>query len=152
MRQLVFEIEQLDLLVATYDAFLDRLEQQAPDLVELTAAAAVIHAFYTGIERAFLIIARRIDRVIPGGAQHHRDLLDQMTRSLPSRGAVIDGPLAALLGDFLGFRHFYRHSYTFSLDWDKLAPLVAQLRPTWQEARRQLLRFAEVIMPKDGNA
>jgi hypothetical protein len=101
----------------------------------------VIHAFYTGIERAFSIIARRIDRVVPGSAQHHRDLLEQMTRPSSARLAVVDETLAAQLGDYLGFRHFYRHSYSFSLDWNKLAPLVIRLRPTWQEARQQLLLF-----------
>jgi hypothetical protein len=37
---------QIDLLFASYADLLERAEKKAPDLVEITAIASVLHSFY----------------------------------------------------------------------------------------------------------
>lgn len=44
------------------------------------------------------------------------------------RPAVIDEELYLLLEDFRGFRHVYRHSYSFELDWDRERLVALKLR------------------------
>jgi hypothetical protein len=36
----------------------------------------------------------------------------------------------------LGFRHFYRHGYSFFLEWDELEELVTPLAEVWDQAPR----------------
>ena len=74
-----FEIEQVDQLFVTYDLLLKKCKVSEPDLIEMTAAASVIHSFYNGLENIFLTIAKQIDRQVPQDAQWHRNLLRQMT-------------------------------------------------------------------------
>lgn len=45
------------------------------------------------------------------------------------------------LADYLAFRHFYRHSYSFFLSWIELEKLVTELEDVWHQIRRELQRF-----------
>ena len=45
------------------------------------------------------------------------------------------------LEEYLGFRHFFRHSYKFRLDWDKLERLVLNLESTWNNVKKDLESF-----------
>ena len=46
------------------------------------------------------------------------------------RPAVIDDELFNLLNDFRGFRHVFRHSYTFELDWERERLVASRLPGT----------------------
>ena len=48
------------------------------------AAALSLHGFYSGSERLFEAIARRIDGTVPQSSTWHRDLLRQMLLDVPS--------------------------------------------------------------------
>ena len=43
--------------------------------------------------------------------------------------------------NYLAFRHFYRHSYSFFLEWDEIANLVVSLDDVWAAVKAQLIRF-----------
>ena len=47
----------------------------------------------------------------------------------------------AALEPYLGFRHFFRHSYTFEIDWEKLKPLVERVTKVFQGFRQDLEAF-----------
>lgn len=126
--QVTFEIGQIDQFLTVYADFVERVQQRPPDLVEITALASVLHSFSNGLENIFLSMAKGLDQQVPTGAQWHRDLLVHMTQETAHRGGVISAELAQKLADYLGFRHFYRHSYSFFLEWDKLKELVVSLR------------------------
>ena len=141
--EVMFEIGQIDLLLETYADLLERARTGTLDLVEVTAAASVLHSFYNGLENVFLSIAKGIDADVPAGTQWHRDLLARMAEATPTRRPVLTDDLAYRLGDYLGFRHFYRHSYSFLLEWDKLEKLVKPLAELWEQAKGELLSFLD---------
>ncbi|MFQ6033110.1 MAG: hypothetical protein ACE5K2_09345, partial [Candidatus Zixiibacteriota bacterium] len=131
--QIKFEMEQIDQLLDSYTDLLTRSQKSTPNLVEITAIASVLHSFYNGIENIFLSIAKRLDEYVPNGFQWHRDLLIQMTQKTPKRNQVISEEMAQELADYLGFRHFYRHSYSFFLEWGEVEKLVILLQKTWMQ-------------------
>ncbi len=139
--QVEFEIGQIDHLFESYADLLAQTQRKAPDLVEITAVASVLHSFYNGLENIFLSIAKGIDRDVPAGAQWHRDLLTRMTEAMSSRGPVLTIDTAHRLVDYLAFRHFYRHSYSFFLEWDELEKLVTPLAKVWEQTRGELDGF-----------
>jgi hypothetical protein len=145
LTQVSFEISQLDQLFAVYADLIRRATQQTPDLVEITALAAVLHSFYNGLENVFLSIARHYDQQVPTGDRWHRALLVQMAHPTQARASVLSVELVRTLTEYQGFRHFYRHSYSFFLSWDKLKPLVMNIHPTWHAARGELEAFLKVI-------
>jgi len=149
--QVTFEIGQIDQLLAVYADLVDRVQQRPPDLVEVTAMASVLHSFYNSLENIFLSIAKGLDEQVPTGDQWHRDLLIHMTREMGDRGSVISTALAKKLADYLGFRHFYRHSYSFFLEWDKLPGLVTSLREVWEQVKAELYELLESLGPAEND-
>ena len=57
--QLKFELHQIDNMLGSYEELLARCKEQEPSLVELTAAASVLHSFYNGVENIFLVVAKK---------------------------------------------------------------------------------------------
>ena len=142
---MTFEIGQIDQLLTAYADLLERVQQRTPDLVEVTAIASVLHSFYNGLENIFLSIAKGLDQQVPTGSQWHRDLLVQMSQQTANRGGVISAELARKLADYLGFRHFHRHSYSFFLEWGELKKLVTPLQEVWAQVKEELYKFLESL-------
>jgi len=147
-----FEIKQIDRLLEEYAGLLEIVRQGKPDLVQMTAVASVLHSFYTGVENILLPVAKTVDKRIPSGRQWHRDLLQQMSEACPNRGPVISAQLARKLVDYLGFRHFYRHSYSFFIDWAELKRLVAALPETWTQAKEEFAEFLQSLNQPDSDS
>jgi hypothetical protein len=55
---------------------------------------------------------------------------------------------------YMGFRHFFRHSYSFFLDREELRMLLLPLDETWNQVKRELGRFMSYLqtMLKDSPA
>lgn len=138
------EIESIDRLIfSSYVNLLELSQAREPNLVELTALGGVIHSFYNGVENIFLCIAKEFleeDQDLTG-ADWHRRLLDIMTRQTQDREAVITVEIAGQLDDYLGFRHFFRHSYCDRLNWNKLEGLVVGVVEVWNQLKSELTTF-----------
>ena len=141
LAQVNFEIGQIDHLLESYAVVLEKAQVVEPDLVETTAVASVLHSFYNGLENIFLSIAKGVDSVVPNTPKWHRDLLTQMTKPTLSRGQVLTPETAQLLTEYVGFRHFYRHSYSFTLDWSEMQGLAASLDVVWNAAKSEVQAF-----------
>src|SRR4051812_7684446 len=125
------EIEQIDELFSVYADLLERARHETPNLIEVTALASILHSFYHGLESIFLFVAKDLDQHTPTGSQSHRELLAQMTQPTLLRTRVLSPELIQSLAAYLNFRHFYRHSYSFFLDWAKFEGLISNLPETW---------------------
>lgn len=138
-----FEIEQIDRLFEDYVDLLERVQKKEPDLVEVTAVASVMHSFYNGLENIFLSIAKGIDQNVPTGDMWHRNLLTRMTETTSSRKQVLTVDMSQKLADYLGFRHFYRHSYSFFLEWNELKNIVTPVTEIWKQTKNELQLFLD---------
>ena len=95
------------------------------DLKDLVAMRLPV--FYMGVENIFKRIAQEIDRHEPQGENWHKDLLQQMSTSRPSRPAVISTKTTAALALTLKFRHRLRNIYVFELDIEKTVENAQQV-------------------------
>jgi hypothetical protein len=137
-----FEIQQIDRLLEAYSELLKKCCQNEPDNIEIAALGSVLHSFYNGLENIFSVIAKEVDGTMPQGFSWHKDLLIQISNETDSRNAVLSESNREKLVNYLGFRHFYRHSYSFFLDWNELKPLIGNLNSVWKEVRKSLEKIA----------
>lgn len=79
------------------------------------------------------------------GVYWHRDLLVKMAETKDYRCSVISHEVKEMLAEYLGFPHFYRHSYSFHLEWSELKPLVVPLRKRWYILKKEVLEFLTLI-------
>lgn len=136
-----FEINQMSKLLESYDLLIRKCKLSEPDLIELTAAASVLHSFYNGIENLFITIAKRIDGRIPQSQQWHRDLLKQMSEPTENRMIVISEETLKKLLEYMGFRHFFRHAYSFMLNWSEMKDLFLHIDEVWSSVKEDIRQF-----------
>ena len=116
----------------TVDGIRIRLEKMksasGEDLEDLKDLVAMrLPAFYMGIENIFKRIAQEIDIDEPQEENWHKDLLQQMSMSRPSRPSVISTKTAVALALTLKFRHRLRNIYVFELDLEKTVENAQQV-------------------------
>lgn len=140
--QIAVEDAQLQQLLDVHKPLLEKCHSDPPNPIELSALAALLHSFYTGLENLFRRVAVEIDGGILQGDQWHRRLLQQMTEPRERRPAVISLELYDRLHPYLQFRHVFRNSYSFQLRWDKMAPLVLQYEETFAAFRAEITTFS----------
>lgn len=139
--QIRFKINDIDKLFLEYDLIFKKIEMQTPDLFDMTILGSVLHSFYNGLENIFEIIAKNIDGIVPNGNKTHQELLHQMASENSKRNEVLNEKLYLKLREYATFRHFYRHAYSFQLNWEKMNPLIDNLQTVWNELKLNLENF-----------
>lgn len=144
-KQIEVEREQLHQAIKLHRPLLDRAGTRELDAIELSAAAAFLHSFYTGIENIFERIAIDLDGANPSGTRWHRDILDRMALAAGLRPRVISEGLRAELAQYLVFRHFFRNAYVFHLRWEKMEDLVRGCERVFGSLEKELDLFLELL-------
>lgn len=147
--QIKFKINDIDKLFSEYELVFIKVENDKPDLFDMTILGSVLHSFYNGLENIFEIVAKNIDGVVPSGNKSHQELLHQMASENSNRDEIIDESLYLKLREYATFRHFYRHAYSFQLDWDKMKDLVNNIHNVWEEVKNSIIVF--INLSKDKN-
>lgn len=142
--QIEFKINDIDRLFLEYELIFKKVESNIPDLFDMTILGSVLHSFYNGLENIFEIIAKNIDKDMPTGNKSHQELLHQMASENANRREVINEKIYLSLREYATFRHFYRHAYSFQLNWEKMKPLVKSLMNVWSEVKLSLKNFINI--------
>lgn len=140
-KQQATEREQLQRLLIGIHQLLTQCGDTAPTEIELSALAATLHCFYTGVENIFKRAAVELDGEPVRGDAWHRELLLRMKTQTARRPALLSEELHDTLNEYLRFRHVFRNAYSFDLDWQKLSPLVLGLEETFQKLENALDDF-----------
>ena len=126
-------VEKIRFLQASISQQLQKMEKSRHELITYLATVDQVnvstynkitigyylHNFYNGCESIFVLIARTFENNLDE-KKWHQDLLQRMTLEIKGvRPAIISDKLCNLLDNFRGFRHVFRHGYSFELDWDR---------------------------------
>lgn len=134
------KLERLQSEFSAIETMLNRTEDDMP-FYDRSAIGYYLHCFYNGCENIFRSVARFFENDL-GPQTWHSDILKRMKLSVPGfRPALIDEELFRMLNDFRGFRHIFRHSYTFDLDWEKERPVAMKLSRTYLLLKEQVEQF-----------
>jgi predicted nucleotidyltransferase len=140
-QEIQIESHQVRRVVDSLEVFLSHLSG-VPDEYQILSIGGLLHNFYSGVERIFERIAARLDADVPGGSNWHTDLLRRMEHPWgAARPGVIDHALATRLMDYLRFRHLFRHSYGFELEWERCRGLAEGIGQTMTRLQEQLQAF-----------
>jgi hypothetical protein len=144
IEKIEFELEEIGSLFELYKNELFDLKPK-PNLMELTAFAGVLHSFYNGIEKILLVIAKNLDKKVPDDSEWHKTLLLQITTDNEARDAVLSQKMKDQLLDYLAFRHFFRHTYSFHLEWEEMEDLVKSIHDVWKKFKSEILKFLKNV-------
>lgn len=143
------EKDHLQALVAELEEVLDGIDEE-PTSVELRATGSILHDYYTGLEKIFRLIALEVDGDLPSGSDWHKRLLDRMAAEIEeARPPAINKSLKEKLGEYLRFRHLFRHIYGFELNWNQCTPLAKNLKSLHKEIEEKLEELEEFLRKID---
>jgi len=78
------ELQEISALLERSAEMLKALPGVEPPFERLAGLSQVLISFYTGLERIFERIVRRVDGSLPAGQRWHTDLLLRVSLTLPS--------------------------------------------------------------------
>jgi hypothetical protein len=138
-------LEELAILHEQFKPLISTTSDAIVGVIETAAACAMLHSFYTEIEKILKLIAREWDGRVPSSDSWHKDLLSQMSEPTAERPAILSPALVEVLSEFLAFRHLFRGASIVLMRWEKLAPLIAKVDQTYDRARVEIETFVHFI-------
>ncbi|MDI3525703.1 MAG: hypothetical protein PWP42_953 [Candidatus Atribacteria bacterium] len=88
----------------------------------LESLAYQLHNLYCAYEDLFKIVAGFFENNIEEPSKYHAELLKRMKMEIEGvRPALISEESFKLLNSLRGFRHFFRHAYSYELDERKVS-------------------------------
>ena len=127
-----YEISQIDKLFNDTKPLFDLCKLKEPDFIEIIASGAIIHSFYNGVEGIILLIDKGNGENIINNTKWHIDLFERAFEFTEKRPAIFKKEYKEDLKDYLSFRHFFRHAYSYNIKWDKLKPLLNNVNNIWE--------------------
>lgn len=110
---------QLSIIEKIYQKIIER--SSSDNEYSLEGLAYQLHNLYCAIEDVFKVIANAFENNIKDVSKYHIELLKRMTQSIEGiRPNVISDKTHLLLDSLRGFRHFFRHAYSYELDARKV--------------------------------
>jgi hypothetical protein len=114
-----YDLESIDKIKTDFDFFMNIINNNIPDKFQKPVIGYHMHNFYNACENIFLNIAKTFENNIEP-QEWHKSILRRMKLDIEDiRPAVISDELYRILEEFRGFRHMFRYSYSFDLDWAK---------------------------------
>ena len=141
--KVLFEISQIDKLIADSKPLFDLCKLKPPDFIEMSAAAMVLHSFYNGIETILVLIFKHYDGQLPNSNKWHIELLEKSFLSDKKRKQIFTIELQKSLEEYLRFRHFVRHAYGFQLEWERMEDLIKDIEGFWNTLKESITLFIE---------
>lgn len=129
-------LDELAIIREQFDPFLSKPAGAVVGVIETAATCAMLHSFYTEIEKILKLIARDWDGQLPAADSWHKALLNQMATARDDRPAILSPALVEVLGEFLAFRHLFRGASIALMRWEKLSPLIAKVDVTHAQAKQ----------------
>ena len=137
------EVCRINKLFDNGKPLLDLCKIKKPDFVEVSAVGSFLQSFYNGIENIILLIFKNIGEDIPTDSHWHKQLLDKTFEANDKRTILFKIEYKEKLFEYLSFRHYFRHSYGYELDWKRLIPLTNEIEETWKLLEEDIISFIE---------
>ena len=108
--------------------------------LELAGLAALIHNFYNGIENILKQLVTAAGKKLPDGSSWHQDLIN----TAMSNG-IISESTAKKLRQYLAFRHFFSHGYSFELDPKRMRNLLKDIQAIFDSFKDEINKAIDRI-------
>ena len=140
-QKIEYEISQIDNLLGKVFLLRDLVHMRDPDFIELCAIGSILHSYYNGIENIMMLIMKNVDEQEIQGEKWHKQLLYMMFENTEKRTNVFEVQLKPQLVEYQGFRHFFRHAYGHSIQWNKMKNLFLNIEENWNDIKKNLYEF-----------
>jgi len=135
------EISRIEKLINDVNPLLKLCKLKEPDIIEITAAAQVLHSFYNGIESILILFFKYLNEKLPNDLKWHKTLFEMAFGNNSQNIKIFEDEIKKDLEKCLLYRHFIRHSYSSELDWEQMKPMVNGLNEIWNKIKVYFEKF-----------
>jgi hypothetical protein len=135
------EISRIGKSLEDVEPLLKLCKIKSPDIIEMTAAAQVLHSFYNGVESVIMLFLKYLNEKLPNDIKWHKTLFEMAFGNNSESIKIIREDMKRKLEKYLLFRHFIRHSYSSELDWNEMGPLVKEIEDVWKIIKDDFEKF-----------
>jgi hypothetical protein len=135
------EVLRIKKLFDSGKSLLDLCKIKEPDFVEASAAGSFLQSFYNGVESITLLILKAIKEDIPNDSHWHKKLFEKTFEASEKRTAIFRIDYKEQFSEYLSFRHYFRHSYGYEIDWERLKPLINNVEEMWKILEEDINKF-----------
>ena len=137
------EISRIDKSLESVLPLLELCKLREPDIIEMTAAAQVLHSFYNGVESIIVLFIKHMDEKLPNDFRWHKTLFEMAFGTNSRNIKIIREEIKKKLEKYLLFRHLIRHSYGSELDWNEMGPLINEIVDIWKIIKTDFIIFID---------
>ena len=140
--------------MALIDDVFTNLEDRAQDLDtddtrQLESVAYQIHNVYNAVEDLLKLVASYFENSIVDTMRWHSALLQRMTQPIPGvRPALLAKDTFLLLDALRGFRHFFRHAYVATIEYEQLHANLEKARRVRGHLLADVEAFLQQLQPE----
>ena len=137
------EISRIEKLINDVEPLLKLCKLKVPDIIEISAAAQVLHSFYNGIESILILFLKYLNEKLPNDLKWHKTLFEMAFGDNSKNIRIFEDEVKRDLEKYLLYRHFIRHTYSSELDWEQMESMVNGLEKIWGKIK---LYFEKLII------
>jgi uncharacterized protein YutE (UPF0331/DUF86 family) len=139
---------QLKLIKTIDQRLIDRAKGLvSDDIIRLESIAYQIHNLYNATEDLLKIVASYFENNITDTSQWHSALLQRMCQDIPEiRPALLSPETFLILNSLRGFRHFFRHAYGTSIEYEQLKINLDKALNLLPNLEKDLENFIEQLL------
>jgi len=140
---------QVDLIKTIYQRLSDKLvvfEKETPSREMIDSAGYWIHNLYCAFEDLFKQVSAFWENNLSDDGDYHVNLLKRMIINIKGiRPPVLSLNTYEHLNELRGFRHVFRHAYSYGLDDERVAYLIRKTISKKEMVLADLSKFREQI-------
>lgn len=115
------EFENIDKIISEIKNVFDKIGNDTPDIIQITALSAFASQFYTGVENILKRISNYYNIPLPTTNDWHIVLFKRFCNppynNLPM---LFNDSVVTEMNSIRKFRHYFFHGYSFRIEWDWL--------------------------------
>lgn len=127
--------------------------ENTPSEAQLINIGYYLHNLYNAFENIFLNIADVFENQIKEKSRWHYSLQKRMALNIEDiRPKVISKETSNYLDELRRFRHIFRHSYDYEIDWERLKIVLKKaekLQRIYQKEIRNFIGFLDKLSEQD---
>jgi hypothetical protein len=141
-----YQVEQIKEIYITLQRKVPSLERQ-PVTQELVESAGYwLHNLYSAYEDLFKLVAGFWENSLSLDGEFHVQLLKRMLLNIKDvRPALLSGVGYRILNELRGFRHVFRHAYSYGLDDERVNSLLRKVLGQEDTVIKDLQTFRKII-------
>lgn len=134
-KKILAESDDVRLAIENLKLAMGRCEKT---VVELAAIGTFMHNIYNGMENILKQCLKFKNIEISKNSNWHKELLNASIDA-----GIVSESVGESLFEYMGFRHFFVHSYGFRIEESQITILAESIESVWIQFYREIENFIE---------